>query len=333
MPFQVTISGVVREFELFAPPGWEYFVEENYSVNGRDGLPLLVMLHGGGQEVSGMKAAWPFGLISLGDKDLKDRFFVLVPYGSTTFDDPTGPFRGWNVGYTGGIDAPDVDDVAFISAAVTRVKGWLDDQLTALGSSRKSIDPGRRFLFGYSNGGMMAYKLAASMGDTWAAMWVQSGSFGGKSESGITSLVENTPAGTDPVALFVHHGDLDENVLPGTLGAVSELNVSTSGVARLNSQGILPPYDENYTRADRSCAGATAVFKTLNGLQSAPYTDTTNNPDLAGGNTSRRREWRNTGGDPYPVVDPAMTHTNFTSSANRYFDADDVWAWFKSQTP
>ncbi len=337
VPYMVVVNGVTREFEFFAPPGWEYFVEELYTEEGRDGLPLLVMLHGGGQSIDALKSEWPFGAIPLGDSvDILDRFFVLIPYGTSYFDVSGTPVRSWNYGYSPHL--ADVDDAAFVAAAITLVKGWLDTRLTALGSARASIDTSRQFLFGYSAGGMMAYKLAAEQGDTWAAMWVQSASFGGRVCSGYTALVENSPAGTSPVALFVHHGDDDLTVLPGTLGAVSQENVSTTAVSALDLQGLTSPDKEDFAKPDRSLAGATDAFKTLNSLQTSPYSDTTNNPDRDGGNTSRRREWRNAASDDHPVVvlyrDPEMNHTNFTSAGvNRYFDETDVWAWFKSQTP
>lgn len=337
MPYQIVVNGVVREFEFYAPPGWEYFVEDLFATNGRDGLPLVTMLHGGGvQDVETFKTEWPFPAITLGSMvNVVDRFFILVPYGLSYLNQSGAPLRTWNYGFEPTITSD--NDVTFINQATAVVKGWLDDRLTAIGSARRSIDDDRRFLFGYSAGGKMCYRLAAANGNTYAAIWVQSASFGGTALSGKTALVENAPAGVNPVSLFVHHGDLDETVVPGTLAAVNQSNISVEARNLLILQGLTAPDDSDYAISDRSLAGATEVFKTLNSLLGPPFTDTVNNLDSGGTNTSRRREWRNAASDPNPVVvlyrDPDMTHTNFVSSGFRYFDHTDVWAWFKSQTP
>lgn len=59
VPYKVVVNGVTREFEFYAPWGWECFVEELYTEEGRDGLPLVVMLHGSGQSIDGLKSAGP----------------------------------------------------------------------------------------------------------------------------------------------------------------------------------------------------------------------------------------------------------------------------------
>ena len=59
-------------------------------------------------------------------------------------------------------------------------------KLGELGVARPPIDADRRFVFGYSMGGMMAYKLAHEIGDHFAALWVMAGAIGGRSHEGLT---------------------------------------------------------------------------------------------------------------------------------------------------
>jgi hypothetical protein len=286
-----------------------------------------------------MKALWPFLDISLQEAgttvDVEDRFVTVVPYGSTYFDAGGRPIRGWNAGYFEGIDQ--ASDVLFLQAVVLEVQTWMNNRLAAIGSPRRAIDPDRKFLFGYSNGGMMAYKLA-SADPNWRALWVQSASHGGKLANGFTSMVNNLPAGTGPVSLFAHHGDDDDSVRPGPIGQSTGATPSITVRDALLDNGVDLAWANDLTRADRTLQGAADAFIAHNGLVSTAWSYTTNNPDVFNNNLSARAEFRNAAGDPSPSVtvyrDPSMTHTNFTAPANnRYFDATDVWDWFKSQAP
>ena len=96
MPYTLIYDGVMREFDFYAPPGWQYWVGEAWK-QGRRGLPLIVALHGGGedplvfQEDWFFPRVWDLGLdsagnpsdpVSPGDKRcLENQFFVLFPYG------------------------------------------------------------------------------------------------------------------------------------------------------------------------------------------------------------------------------------------------------------
>ena len=216
MPYQIVHKGVVREFEFFPPIGWDYWHERAFAEDGRLGLPLVVALHGGGQDPATFAADWAFPLVSNPplDTNWEDRFFVLYPFGFAYQDLAGQPIRGWNTGF-----ADDYlrvqSDVSFIRAAVAAVEEPLQRKLDELGVSRPAIDVDRRFAFGYSMGGMFAYKLAHQMPDYFAALWVMSGAIGGRSHEGLTGTVTNDPQGRSAVSLFAHHGELDDVVPPG----------------------------------------------------------------------------------------------------------------------
>ena len=212
--------------------------------------------------------------------------------------------------------------------------GWLDDRLTAMGSARRSIDPDRRFLFGYSNGGMMAYRLAADVPDYFRAMWVYATSYGGKALHGHTPLVENVPpVSAGPISVFHVHGGADQTVDPGPDGDTTALTVSQAAEAVMNAQGVNPP--GSFARSDRSLSGAMLAYRTHNGLAAVPYRDLTGLPSVGPVDNSFRREWRNTAGDPFPSVvlyrDPALEHIGLATAS--YVSEVLVWDWFKTQGP
>jgi len=331
--YQINVGGVIREFEFFAVPGWEYFIDQVYdNGNGPDGLPLLVMLHGGGQSVENFRGQWRFRNLTSGDVVDENRFFILIPYGTAYRVQEGGePHRGWNQGYSAALS--ESDDVAFIQQAIQVVQGWLDDRLAEIGSARRSIDPDRRFLFGYSNGGMMAYRLAADVPNYFRAMWVYAASYGGKALDGFTSLVENVPGSSDdPISVFHLHGGSDATVDPGIDQDYTGLTVSPQAEQTLLDEKVDAQDAPAHARSDRSLSGAMLAYRNHNGTALNPYFETNTAASVNGQNDSTRREWRNAAGDPFPSVvlyrDPTLGHTGLD-----YVTAAQIWNWFKTQGP
>jgi len=165
-------GGRDRRYHLHVPPGAE----------GAAGLPLLLVLHGGGG--SGEQAQQTTGLAERG---IRAGFVVAFP-------DGTGPLRSrlltWN---SGGIptyaEDHDVDDVAFLRALVADVQ------------KRVAIDARRVFAAGHSNGGMMCHRLARQAADVFAGIAVVAGAM---------NFTDADPA--TPVAVLLVHGTADEHV-------------------------------------------------------------------------------------------------------------------------
>jgi hypothetical protein len=96
MPYSLMSNGVMREFDFYAPPGWEYWVGKAWEQR-RIGLPLIIALHGGGEDPLKFQEDWFFpwiwnlGLnsdgnpgdpVTPGDPRILDhQCFVLYPYG------------------------------------------------------------------------------------------------------------------------------------------------------------------------------------------------------------------------------------------------------------
>ncbi len=113
--------------------------------------PLVLAFHGGGGEADGFRGY--AGLDAVADRE---GFIVAYPNGSGVL-----PRRllTWNAGECCGYAMNQrVDDVGFAVAV-------LDDL-----ARRLSIDPGRVYATGHSNGAMMAYRLGAERADRFAAI-------------------------------------------------------------------------------------------------------------------------------------------------------------------
>ncbi|MBW2523614.1 MAG: prolyl oligopeptidase family serine peptidase [Deltaproteobacteria bacterium] len=134
-------DGSERTFRLHVPP----------AASAAERRPLLVVLHGGGSSGSGMEEVTGFSRIA-------DREGLLVVYPNGT-GGPHGLGRAWNAGGCCGPPAwLGVDDVGFV--------GRLVDVL----AERHPVDRSRIFLVGYSNGGLLALRLATTTGQRYAGL-------------------------------------------------------------------------------------------------------------------------------------------------------------------
>lgn len=331
MAFQLVNDGVLRDFRLFAPIGWQYWVDQAFIQGGRKGLPLVIALHGGLQDPVSFSDDWPFHLSNNGGA-WDDRFFVLYPEGFAYTTVAGAPARGWNTGFSGEFQAQ--NDVKFIRNMIGSVEDMLRAELDEIGIKQPPIDAHRRFLFGYSMGGMLAYRLAHDMPDYFAAIWAMSAAYGGRSHDGLTPTVTNDPQGSTSLSLFAHHGENDDTVPPGPRNDPSGLTLSPTSQA-LYTLGGLPAADVGaHATSVRPLAAAIAEFKLYDDCAPAAFSSSTTEADLNGTNTSETYVFRQAGGGANPEVivyrDPTMGHIGFTGSANRYFDQTDVWDFFKA---
>jgi len=154
-----------REFRVYRPA----------SLSLTAPVPLVVMLHGGFGSASQAEQAY-------GWNDAADRYGFVVAY-------PDGVGRAWAVGdgCCGEPGRTGVDDVAFITAVVSNLRG------------RLPLDPRRLFVTGMSNGAMMSYRLACDS-SLFAAMAPVSG-----------TLLGSCPD-PRPLSVLHIHGLADQNV-------------------------------------------------------------------------------------------------------------------------
>lgn len=131
----LTFNGANRKYFLHIPPG----LAQDQAV------PVVLVFHEFTYPVSQTRST-----TLLDDIADKNGFVTVYPVGTGT---------SWNAGTCCGTAVQDkVDDVSFVRQV-----------LSDLGAVVK-VDPKRVYATGFSNGGMMAYRLACEMSDTFAAI-------------------------------------------------------------------------------------------------------------------------------------------------------------------
>lgn len=173
----IMVDGIERIYLVHLPP----------SYSAKTSTALVIVLHGAGGDAEGW--AGYSGFVPLSDSN---GFIAVFPEG-------TGIIKVWNAGHCcGSAQRTQVDDVGFIKAMLA------DLSLTY------NVDSRRIFVSGMSNGGMMAYRVAAELSDQIAAIGVAAGTIGGKARPLDPKIV--IPEPTTPVAVIAFHGKLDQNV-------------------------------------------------------------------------------------------------------------------------
>lgn len=172
-----------------------------------DPLPLVIAFHGGGGNMRKMYNALGF------DTGPAPRpYLTVIPQGFGPNHDPAlpQPSGGWNSGQAWTPyqpqSGPTQDDVNFIDELLVELT-----RRTAIAGWR--IDQSRTYLIGFSNGGMMAYRLAAERSAEFAAAVIMQAGIGGDPDPADPGLPVhvNHPAAhnAEPVAILQLHGLLD----------------------------------------------------------------------------------------------------------------------------
>jgi polyhydroxybutyrate depolymerase len=127
--------------------------------NAAAATPLVMALHGGGGGAIYQADDARYGLIS---KSEQAGFIAVFPNGISPAR--SGMLATWNAGNCcARARDEEMDDVGFLRAVVADVK------------QRTSIDAGRVFAIGMSNGGMMSYRLACEASDVFRGIMAVAG--------------------------------------------------------------------------------------------------------------------------------------------------------------
>jgi polyhydroxybutyrate depolymerase len=148
--FRLAFGGHTRDVRLHVPPA---------AATGRP-LPLILNLHGATQ--NGFLEEAQTGMDASSDRD---GYLVAYPDGTRIATkltpDPVAKDAqyGWNAGYCCGLPVTKhVDDVGFLLAVISDI------------ATRTPVNLRRVYVTGISNGGMMAYAMAADASDRIAAI-------------------------------------------------------------------------------------------------------------------------------------------------------------------
>lgn len=169
----------------------EYLLHLPRSYDSSDNLPLVIALHGYTDNPRLMEF-----YSGLSRKAEKENFIVVYPYGTKSEDDKN---LSWNGGSCCGNGVlSDVKDVEFINK--------LTDELI----TKYKIDPKKVYITGFSNGGLLAYRIASETPVRYKAIAVVSGTIGGKVYKKLPEYVVPTP--NKPISMLLMHGMKDGRI-------------------------------------------------------------------------------------------------------------------------
>jgi polyhydroxybutyrate depolymerase len=141
--FSIEHGGETRQYRVHVPPGF----------SADKPMPVVFALHGGGGNMDIQADDRFYGQIAKADAA---GYVVVFPNG---YSRRGGKLATWNAGNCCGLARDEnADDVGFIREIVKRL------------SSQPGIDAKRFYASGMSNGGMMSYRLACEMPETFRAI-------------------------------------------------------------------------------------------------------------------------------------------------------------------
>jgi polyhydroxybutyrate depolymerase len=185
----ITVDGLERNYLLHAP------VRADVTAP----IPLLIVIHGAGGSAAKAEAAT--GMTELADAD---GFLVAYPQG-TQAADVAGEYS-WNAGACCATPVKKkIDDVAFIAAMIADI------------AKEQPVDPEQVYVSGFSNGGMLSYRLACELPGVFAGVAVVAG-----------ALNVSECAAEGATSILLVHGTGDQTV-PYTGGATNERTAKRFG--------------------------------------------------------------------------------------------------------
>lgn len=157
-----------------------YLVHVPARYDGKSPMPLVVVLHGATQSAAGVER-----MSGMSTKADKENFLAVYPTGTSRY----GHFPTWNAGNCCGYALQNhVDDVAFLRALISKLE------------RDYTVDPGRIYFTGISNGAMMSFRVACELADQVAAIAPVEGA----------QNVECNPSAL--VSVLIFHGTADRLV-------------------------------------------------------------------------------------------------------------------------
>ncbi|MGE0877179.1 MAG: PHB depolymerase family esterase [Acidimicrobiia bacterium] len=238
--FSDTIGGRFRTWRVYTPP----------AVCTRSGgnfvrTPIVVAMHGAFESAASFVDDSRFAALAA-----SQNIFVIFP---------DAYFGSWNDGRAG-VDAPafneDVDDVAFVVSIVDRLV------------SDSAGDGRRTYAMGFSNGAMMANRLACDRGDRFAAVGLVAGF--GPGNPAIGSICQ--PDRAMPVVVIASSND---PIVPYNGGYISTLSCVGGGAVDCG-RGVSTSAADllNLWNTRNGCGNAsapTAITATFGGGQRTTY--------------------------------------------------------------
>lgn len=200
--FSLQHQQITRQYKVHVPPQYQA------------GKPsaLVLSLHGGGGNMQYQSNDDYYHLIAKSDEA---GFIAVFPNGYSRFSG--GKLATWNSGICcGKARDAQIDDVGFIKTIIADIK------------TKANIDPKRIYANGMSNGGMMSYRLACELTDTFTAIASVAGT------DGTQSCHPSRPISI----LHIHALDDDRVLFNGGSGVKSETHADFVSVPNTISKWV-----------------------------------------------------------------------------------------------
>ncbi len=177
----IELGGSTREYLLHLPRSYE----------SSDNFPLVIALHGYTDNPRLMEFYSGFSR-----KAEKENFIVVYPYGTKSETDKN---LSWNGGSCCGNGVlSNIKDVEFINS--------LTDELL----DKYKIDPKKVYVVGFSNGGLLTYRIASETPERYKAFAVVSGTIGGKVYKKLPPYIIPNPIKS--ISILLMHGMQDSRI-------------------------------------------------------------------------------------------------------------------------
>ncbi len=195
------VGGATRKYHIHVPP----------SYNGTTPMPMVMLLHGHGQDGKIIAEHTKFN-------QMADREGFIAVYPDARSWAGREEWRAWDT--DNGLVPPGshADDVGFLRKMIDQAE------------STYKVDPKRIYLAGLSNGGMMSFRAAGELSDKIAAIAVVSGAMSGKE-----------PSLKSPMSILNIHGTEDGIVPYDGLKNVPD-SLAAIGLPRFKSMDYATKY-------------------------------------------------------------------------------------------
>ncbi len=160
-----------------------YYFHVPVSYDPAKAVPLVIVLH-----PEGANARSAMRLSQMNDKSDREGFIAIYPDGTGSSQNNSFTWNAWNC--CGSAVKNEINDVGFIREMIERL------------GKEYSIDQKKIFATGFSNGGMMVYRLALELSDKIAAI------------APIAAPMNiDKPEASYPVSVIAFHGSDDQYIL------------------------------------------------------------------------------------------------------------------------
>lgn len=221
----VKVGGLERTYRLHVPPG----------LDNSGPLAVVFLFHGYGSSAA---AFMPPGMLEKADTS---GFLVVRPDGTGSSNG-----RSWNAGGCCGYASNNgVDEPAFIRSILADLAGITN------------MDPARIYAAGHSNGGMLVYRLACDMADTFAAVASVAGPlFDSTCQPSAAVSILHIHGINDPIVPFDGGG----SAIPGGFPSVEESITTWAGLDGCTETPQVTEIDVRITHtAHAGCLNGTSV--------------------------------------------------------------------------